>query len=466
MLHRPPVRSGPASPESGAALLLAFLVLIVLVAIVYQINTVTQTDARVTRNEITRSQMDHAIKSVLMQMYEDLAEDGRGAQASEEGAGGAGDLGGDGAAAAGGGEEGGPPRNPDSVDSQMDRWFTPQSTNFGDIQIRIFVRDENSKYNVLNMLNEDEELAEDAFQRVVRILVNCRGETDFEISQGDAEEMATAMRDYMIDRRSMADAPSANFLTGDEENEDRVLPLSFREFRTLEPFEDNMFRDFFSEDDERIHSLEAYFTVFSSPAVGSEEVNSGVPIADGGWGVNVNTAPHAVLSGLIDGRELDFRIWDEIREYRNEEEEPLEEEENEDGLDAVESEPLTDEFGEDIIQKKIFDSLDELDELNEFKDLGPEEKTTVRDVLAVESQVFEIILAARISTAADAEQRLEFETRREQEEYFRSGKHLVRIVRSVVWRRSTEDDVVVVPLIPWEVIDNAPLQVLDYPPDE
>lgn len=439
--------------------------LIVLVAIVYQINTVTQTDARVTRNEITRSQMDHAIQSVFMQMYEDLAEDGRGAQASEDGGAGAADP--TAAAAAGAGGEGsGPPRNPDTVDSQMDRWFTPQSTNFGDIQIRIFVRDENSKYNVLNMLNEDEELAEEAFQRVVRILVKCRGETDFEISQGDAEQMATAMRDYMVDRRSMQDIPKGIFLTGDEENQDRVLPLTFREFRMLEPFEDHMFRDFFGESDERIHSLEAFFTVFSSPAVGSEEANSGIPVADGGWGVNVNTAPLAVLSGLIDSREIDYRVWDEIRDYRNEEEEPVEDEENEDGIDEVDPEPLKDEFGEDIIQKKIFDSLDELEELNQFKDLGPEEKTTVRDVLAVESQVFEVILAARISTSADAEQRLEFETRREQEEYFRSGLHLVRIVRTVVWRRSTEDDVVIVPLIPWEVIDNAPLQVLDFPPDE
>ncbi len=444
---------------------MAFLVLIVLVAIVYQINTVTQTDARVTRNEITRSQMDYAISSVLMQMYEDLAEDGRGAQASEEGPGGAGDMGADGAAAAAG-DEGEPPRNPDTVDSQMDRWYTPQSTNFGDIQIRILVRDENSKYNVLNMLNEDEELAEDSFQRVVRILTNCRGDTDYEISQGDAEEMATAMRDYMIDRRSMGDIPRGTFLTGDEESLDRVLPLTFREFRMLDAFEDHMFRDFFGENDERIHGLESFFTVFSSPSVGSEEANSGFPVADGGWGVNVNTAPHAVLSGLIDGRELDYRIWDEIRDYRNEEEEPLEDEENEEGLDTVDPEPLKDEFGEDLIQKKIFDSLDELDELNEFMDLGPEEKTTVRDMLAVESQVFEIILAARISTAVDAEQRLEFETRREQEEYFRSGQHLVRIVRSVVWRQSTEDDVIITPLIPWEVIDNAPLQVLDFPPDE
>ena len=76
------------------------------------------------------------------------------------------------------------------------------------------------------------------------------------------------------------------------------------------------------------------------------------------------------------------------------------------------------------------------------------------------------IVAARVSTAADADERVAFETRREQEEYFRSGEHLVRIARSVVWRVTVDDDVEIVPLIPWEILDNAPLQVLDFPEDE
>ena len=65
---------------------MAFLVLIVLLAIVYQVHTVTQTDARVSRNEITRSTMDLALQSVMLQVYEDLAEDARAAQGGEEGA--------------------------------------------------------------------------------------------------------------------------------------------------------------------------------------------------------------------------------------------------------------------------------------------------------------------------------------------------------------------------------------------
>ena len=49
--------SGARDACRGAALLMAFLVLIVIIAIVYQINTVTLTDERITYNELTRAQI-------------------------------------------------------------------------------------------------------------------------------------------------------------------------------------------------------------------------------------------------------------------------------------------------------------------------------------------------------------------------------------------------------------------------
>lgn len=454
--------------ERGAALLLAFLVLIVIIAIVYQIYTVTQTDARITRNELTRAQMDLALSAVMLQTYEDLKEDALAAQASE-------DSGGPGQGATGdpgatppppggdGGEAGEPPRNPDVVDSKMDTWYTPQSTNFGDIQVRIFIRDENSKYNVLNMLNPDEEVAEEAFRIVSKILDNAREGTDLDIGPAEAEEMATAMLEHMRDRRD-SDLPRPTLLTANEEEEDAALPFTFNEFRALEAFQDTHFEDQFGKDDERIHGIQSFLTIYTSPAVGPEEGGTGPPQGTGGFGVNVNTAPLAVLAALRDEREISYRLWDEILEYRNIEEEPLETEEE--GVEDVEPEPMLDEFGEEIFQYQIFDSLDELEEVFEFKALQTAEKARVTEVLQTSSDVFEIILAARISTSKDAVERVEFESRREQEEYFRSGEHLVRIARSVVWRRSTDDDVVIVPLVPWEILDNAPLLVLDYPDDD
>ena len=459
-----------AESQRGAALLLAFLVLIVIIAIVYQIYTVTQSDARITRNEITRAQMDLALESTMLQVYEDLAEDGRAAMASEadSGAGGAeggvtsGELGDPGAGAGGGdGEAGEPPRNPDSVDSKMDGWYTPQSTNFEDIQIRIMIRDENSKYNVLNMLNEDEDVAAEAFDIVTRILDKARGDTDFDIDESEAQELANAMREHMVQRTS-SDLPRPLMLASDNEDEDRQLPLSFEEFRALEPFTEDLFRDFFASDGTRIHGIQSFLTIYTSPTIGTEEVGEGLPQGTGGFTVNLNTAPLAVLSSLTESREISYRLWDEILEYRNEEEEP-EEIEGEEGVEEIEPEPMLDEYGEEILPTQIFDSLEELEEVFEFKGLLDPEKQIVREHLQVTSDVFEIILAARITTASDAEERLEFENRQEQEEYFRSGRHLVRIARTVVWRRQSEEDIIMTPLIPWEIIDNAPLQVLDYP---
>jgi len=456
-----------AAPERrGAALLLAFLVLIVMIAIMYQIQSVTQIDSRVSRQEIARARMDTAIRSTFLQIYEDLKEDKLAGMGGEQGGQAPTTAEGPGSATGqGSGEPGDLPRNPETVDSQLDTWYTPQSTNFDDIQIRIFVRDEESKYNVLNMLAEDEDAAAAAFQTVVRIIDKAREGTELDLSSSEAEEMAGAMREYMSDRRSSDEIGRPRLLTSNENAPDQVLPLTLREFGTLEPFDDIHFRDLFGEDEERIHGLESFLTIYTSPSLGAETAGEGPPVGVGGDKVNVNTAPLAVLTSLFDDRDIDYRVWDEILEYRNEEEEPMEPEEE--GLGASEEiEPLLDEFGNEITPTMIFDSLDELDEVGAFSDLDAAEKTRIRSKLTVNSDVFEIILAARISTAADSQERSEFESRREQEEYFRSGVHLVRVVRSVVWRRENGDEVQIVPLVPFEVLEDPPLQVLDFPDED
>lgn len=471
MTHRPPIRSAharmaAAAPERrGAALLLAFLVLIVMIAIMYQIQSVTQIDSRVSRQEIARSRMDTAIRSTFLQVYEDLKEDKLAGMGGDPQGQAPTTAEGPSSATGQGGEPGDLPRNPETVDSKLDTWYTPQSTNFDDIQIRILVRDEESKYNVLNMLAEDEDAAAEAFQTVVRIIDNAREGTDLDLSSSEAEEMAGAMREYMSDRRSADEIGRPRLLTSNENAPDQVLPMTFREFRSLEPFGEMHFRDLFGEDDERIHGLESFLTIYTSPSLGAETAGEGPPVGVGGDKVNVNTAPRAVLAALFDDRDIDYRVWDEILEYRNEEEEPMESEEE--GLEANEEiEPLLDEFGNEITPTMIFDSLDELDEVGAFNDLDAAEQSRIRAKLTVNSDVFEIVLAARISTAADSQERSEFESRREQEQYFRSGVHLVRVVRSVVWRRENGDEVEIVPLVPFEVLEDPPLQVLDFPDED
>jgi hypothetical protein len=39
------------------------------------------------------------------------------------------------------------------------------------------------------------------------------------------------------------------------------------------------------------------------------------------------------------------------------------------------------------------------------------------------------------------------------------------VVRQVVWRQEADDGAVIVPLLPWEVLGSAPLDLLDFPDD-
>jgi hypothetical protein len=76
--------------------------------------------------------------------------------------------------------------------------------------------------------------------------------------------------------------------------------------------------------------------------------------------------------------------------------------------------------------------------------------------------VFSIFVVARRSTSVEGDADL---ARDQRELAEGQGDALVRSVRSVVWRR-TGDEVSVVPIVRWEVLDYSPYEVLDYPDEE
>ncbi|MDA1263878.1 MAG: hypothetical protein O2816_02225 [Planctomycetota bacterium] len=443
----------PKPEERGAALLLSFLVLMVIIAIVYQLNRVTGTDQQIADKNLQLAQIDSSIRSAILEVLEQLREDGELRLGSDEGGAapeGVPDIGGD---AEGSAAE----SNPDAVDSQMDEWAQVAATAMGDVQLRVFVEDEDRKYNILNMLNEDEELAQLAFDRVARILDYCRENTEDDISSSDAEEMARAMRRHMAERDGSVLPRPRELLSDNEERDDVVVPLSMREFLAIEPFEAHHFRDYFDTDEVRVHAITQYLTLYTSPSTGGGGGQAAVT-APGGHNVNLNTAPLAVLMGLFDSRDINGRFWDDVIEYRNDEEEAP--------PDVEEGEEILDEFGEPIIQKQFFDSLEELNEISDWEVLEAEVKGVAESLLRVDSDVFSITITGRVETANEINRRVDFRSRREQELYERSGLHLVRTVRSVYWRQINGDEVQMIPLIPWEVLDYAPLPVQDYGDDD
>jgi len=525
----------------GVALLLALLLLVVLIAITIQISVTTSTDARIARNDLTISVMDLAVESALLNVGETLKTDGE--STGEEGAaggaapgaptGGAGPGGASGGAAAPGGES-------EAVDSQRDDWHEPQRTTINDIQLRIFVVDEDSKYNVLNLLAEDEKEAQAAYDRVVRILDMCReGSREFDIDPRVAEDMAKVMLEHM-QRRKDSRIPRPKLLTDDEDG-DQGLPTTLEEFAALEPFAEHHFRDLRDRDGEIVHSIASFLTVWSSLGLASDLPQSGksgssgsgaantnsagsksgtkggstgtsgtntagksgqnaqgsggtgatgtggtTPGTEGagsaggagatggsgetsnsgGYAVNVNTAPAAVLKSLFDDREVPPRFFDRVLEYRNLEEEQKEGEAKEETDATKDEEPELDEYGQEKFERRIFDSIGELGEVEGFKDLPTEQQNRLNQLLTTSSNVFSIYVVARKSTSAqgDMDSALTPSELRKKEES--AGDALVRVVRSVVWRHTVDEEVVLTPIVRWEILDYLPFEILDFPPED
>jgi hypothetical protein len=166
----------------------------------------------------------------------------------------------------------------------------------------------------------------------------------------------------------------------------------------------------------------------------------------------VNTAPPAVLKALLEDRDVPYRFWDDVIEYRNTDDEEIDE--NED--------PPLDEFGEPITVKQFFKSIDDLGAVDGWHDLEPILQGELRNLLTVQSQVFSIYVTARRPTGIEGDRVAadKWELLDEDE----NGQGLIRSVRSVVWRRAGEDGATeIVPLVRWEVLDYVPIEVLDRP---
>ena len=277
--------------------------------------------------------------------------------------------------------------------------------------------------------------------------------------------------------------------------------MSLREFLVLESWEPYLFRSYRDELEDQVHSLDQFLTVWSSLDVagnvvpqeddggqqppandggdegddgqGDEEGDEGQgddgagqgqgqgqgggqgAAASPGYGVNLNLAPAAVLKALFDDRDLSPRFWDDVIEYRN-----LEEEE-EDGVE--ETEPMYDEFNNEILVRRAFETLDELQEVRAWDSLGAEEQTRVLRLLETESSVFTIYITGRrdMSSGSNLQAFVDPKERARQEELH--GGALVRTVRTVVWRKEGDDGTEIVTIVPWEVVETQPYEIQDFP---
>lgn len=528
-------RIGHRDPaQRGAALMMAFWVLLIIILIVAQIGRATNTGARVSRNEEVLLAMDLAIESVLLQVYEDLAIDGEAAAGEggvpglPGGIPGVGSSGGGGALATGtadggqgGGGEGG--EGPAASDSREDEWARPQRTELNGIRLRVLIQDEDSKFNLLSILTENEDEAEKAFERLVRVLEYARGDTEAEIDSGNARQMADEIREFLVARRDQV-LPRPQLLTDDPEEDDMGLLLSPRELVALDAFQEDDFRDFRDERGTVVHSLGTFLTVWSSVATvddaaaaaadpsgtvapvgddegedGEEDGDEGQPgpggqsgapgqLGQGGDGTGQGQGPGQEGQGgapgvggtgqggsTTGGGRVNVNtaplavlraLFDDSDVSDRFWAEVLEYRNTPDEEIEENDDPPLDEFGEEITVKQFFDSLEELSELDDWLDVDPLVQAEMRNLLTTQSQVFSIYVTARRPTGleADAPPPIDKRDLLEQEE---SGQGLVRTVRSVVWRRPGPDGKYqIVPLERWEVVDYVPIEVRDYPDED
>jgi hypothetical protein len=507
--------------------MLSFMVLLVLILILAQIKYSTDTTGRVGRNEETLVSMDSAIESCLLQVFEDLKSDAEASGAGSGLEGGGAGAGADGAASGGAASGGAAPggQTADPTDSKEDEWARAQRTELNEIQVRILIQDEDSKFNLLSVLTADEDEAEKALDRLSRVIEWSRKGTKAEIDGSTARRMATTMLEYLR-RRSSQVLPRPELLSDVEEDEELGLPLSLREFVALDPelFTPDLFRDFLDEDERVVHSLGSFLTVWSSvgtlddarqqaaepgggaqpqdpesedpsqdasqdPSQGEPDPSQG-PVQDptqgaqdptqdptqdpsqgsvagsegsGATGQGGGSPPPgwAINVNTAPGAVLHALMEDRDLPYRFWDDVVLYRNEKDETVEENEDPPL-DEYGQPIIVRQFFRTVADLANVDGWESIEPLVQAEITGLLKTRSQVFSIFVTARKPTG---EERIEPYSRREdieREEAVWQG--LVRTVRAVVWRREvSEGEAEIVPIVRWEVLDYVPFEVLDFP---
>jgi hypothetical protein len=162
------------------------------------------------------------------------------------------------------------------------------------------------------------------------------------------------------------------------------------------------------------------------------------------------------LEALFDDRDVPREFWWRAVEHRNEE---LEEEKED------EEEPVLDEFGEELVERQIFESVADLAQIDGWDHLEPLVKADIEQLVTVKGDVFTILLTARYKRGAAPDELLDADPGQIREEEER-GDALTLNVRSIVWRTQVDGEWVCVPLERWELLDYTPFEVLDFPGED
>ena len=465
MDHRP-------KSENGAVLVLVLIFSVLLYIVISQLVTTAKMARLAGANDSLLAKMNNHMRAVALPQVEQLLKDdlsggdmeGEGGEGGLSGAlsgatGGSGNAGSGGAAGEGEQEEEEPPS-----DSSRDNWYEPTAYSNGDLTTYVWVEDENRKFNLLTLISDDQDFADLSRERLVRLLNGLREDSDFDLTHGDASAIADAIKEWLGgDHRNEDNLPRPELKT-DKDGTEISLPLHLDELIFLESVTEDLFYDKVIADEfgepRLLFGLESVLTIYTSwardpgdpekqaqagnaPNTGQQQGEAAAVEPEGeGVRLNINTVSRPVLRSMFSPSEIPDDVIDAILRYRNEE---VEEEE-----EASEEEEFIDEVQEGSnIKRKIFTTLDDLDEIPEFKNLPDKKlKTAFLDLLTVKSDVFSVHMAALYKR--NEERRVYVMTR----------------LRSVVVRMEGEEEPTIHPVIHMERRNGLRIFPIDFPEEE
>lgn len=437
----------------GMALVLVLIFTILLYVLTAELVTTARLARLTGENDALLARMRVHMQYTLTQAEEMLLDD---MQSGEEGGQAGGMAGLVGAAAGAGGAEGGGAGEGEDpaaqADSSQDAWFEPTGYADDDLTTYVWIEDENRKFNLLTLASPDPEFARESRERFVRLIDYLRDETEFDLSRSDGDRLAQNILDWLESRKRTEELPRPPLKSDDEERRELSAPLQLEDLLLVEGIDRDLFYDKVI-DGRVVLGLESVLTVYTSlafdpgdPEKGAANPNpapAGSPPASGssapqpagagqpktlepqgvGVRINLNTAPRPVLRCLFSEYEIPWTTIEAILRYRNEEEETEEGE-------AGESSELSEYMPGEQPKRKIFTSVQDLEQIREFANLpDPEVKAKFMALVTVKSDVFTIHMA---SLYKRNEERRDFVMRR---------------ARSVVVRLENEDEGALYPIV-------------------
>ncbi|MEM7201286.1 MAG: hypothetical protein AAF628_13525 [Planctomycetota bacterium] len=418
---RRPLRLGAPGPESGVALIMVLIFTVLLYVLVAEL-VVTARMARLTgENDALLARMRNHMVHTLSEVEDQLRDDLASAAAAEGEDGGLGGVGGDAPGGLGGlsgalggaggeGEEGEDEQS--TADSSQDAWFEPTGYAADDLTTYVWVEDENRKFNILSLVSPDQEFAQESKQRFVRLVDYLREESQFDVTSSTGEAVANTIIDWLNSRGRTEQLPRPPLKSDDEENQVEIsVPMHLDELLLLRDIDPDLYYDKVL-DGKLIPGLESALTIWTSlktdPGDPDEQPQGADPAAapdgladagaDGaeqpigqGIRININTASRAVLRCLFSESEVPDSMIEAMLRYRNEE---VEEDPDAGFGDVIDNSYSDLELGT-TVKRKIFETLEDLDELPEFENLpNPEVKQRFKELTTTQSDVFSVHMAA------------------------------------------------------------------------